>query len=218
MKKLILFLSLFLASVVVLAQADTVEIASVSDTSTLVQQSALADSVVANPQLLPERYLLTQRLLWSEHGAMRYIPGFEYSEKNRNKEVVYRHYMLKAHRFLGYGVLAGMLGQALTGIQLYNGNTQYKDLHEGLAAYTNIVYFTSGGLMLFAPPWKSDRAPGYSNTKAHKYLSFVHISCMIASNMLADVAEKPGLGRDMHRATAYIAFGTYFVSTVVIHF
>ena len=185
-------------------------------------------SITEAPQLLPEHYLLTQRLLWSEHGLIRMIPGNELSETNRLREVKWRTYMLKAHRFLGYATILGMVGQAYTGAKLYSLGSfgegeskeydKWKDLHGGFAGFACTTYFASGGLMLFAPPWKSDRAPGYSNTKLHKYLAMVHMTSMIASLITADGAGHPGFVRDFHRATAFAAFGTYFISTVIIHF
>jgi hypothetical protein len=187
-------------------------------------ESSFVSETKPTPQLLPEKYLLTQRLLWSEHGLMRAIPGNELNETNRMREVKWRSNMLKAHRLLGYATILGMIGQAYTGAKLYNTPKEskeydnFKGLHSGFAGYTTATYFTSGGLMLFAPPWTGDRAPGYSNTKLHKYLSMVHMSCMIASLITADGAGHPGFIRDFHRATAYAAFGTYFISTVIIHF
>jgi hypothetical protein len=148
---------------------------------------------------------------------MRKINGFELNEANRNKEIKIRNVMLTTHRILGYAALAGMAGQAFTGIQIYNGHDQYKGLHEGLAGFTSITYFGSAGMMLFAPPWKSDRAPGYSNTKLHKYLAITHLACMITTLATAGGAERPGTVRDVHRAAAISAFGSLFVSTVVIN-
>lgn len=215
---------------------------SFSQTTTIITDSTATDTILViksepdtttipePPQLLPQHYLLTQRLLWSEYGLIRQIPGMQLNEQNRAREVKWRTYMLKAHRLLGYATIIGMAGQAITGAKMYKmdkydadgeENNQYdkwKGIHEGFAAYTIATYFTSGGMMLLAPPWKTDRAAGYSNTKLHKYLSFLHMGCMIASIASAGGAEHPGFVRDFHRATAFTAFGTYFISTFIIHF
>ncbi len=215
----LLFLLLFLTGIY--AQSDEAIIDTLTNTTSHIEpSSSIIDTITTkeHPQLLPEHYLLTQQMLWGKYGLIRALPSLEVTEKNRIREIKWRRYMLSGHKILGYASILGMIGQAYTGVLLYKGERSYKDLHEKFAAFTNITYFTSGGLMLFAPPWRSDRAPGYSNTKTHKYLSIVHLSCMITSNILADVAEDPGFGRDMHRTTAFLAFGSFFISSVVINF
>lgn len=219
MKLPLVVLLLFLLVWPVFSQTETISTDNAATDTTIVTKTQPDTTTkVEAPQLLPHHYLITQRLLWSEYGLMRQIPGMQLNEQNRQREVKWRTYMLKAHRLLGYATILGMAGQALTGIQLYKGNTEYKDLHEGFAGYTLATYFTSSAMMLFAPPWKTDRAKGYSNTKLHKYLAMIHMGSMIASLASAGGAEHPGFIRDFHRATAFTAFGTYFISTVIIHF
>lgn len=172
----------------------------------------------ADLQLLPKHYPFTQKLFWGEKGLMRKINGFELNEQNRLREVKWRSNMLKAHKVLGYASIVGMAGMAYTGVKLYNGDGSYEDLHSGFAVYTNVTYFTSGSLMLFAPPWQTDRVPGYSNIKLHKYLSFLHMGLMATALLTADGSEDPGFVRDLHRASAFGAFGVFFVSTVILEF
>jgi hypothetical protein len=85
-----------------------------------------------------------------------------------------------------------------------------------LAGVVNIGYFTSASMALFAPPRAKDRAPGFSTVKLHKYLSIVHLSSMIATNILSGMTESNPNFKALHRATAYTAFGSFFASIVVI--
>jgi hypothetical protein len=52
----------------------------------------------------------------------------------------------------------------------------------------------------------------------HKYLSIVHLSSMIATNILSGMTENNSDLKALHRATAYTAFGSFFASMVVISF
>ena len=67
---------------------------------------------------------------------------------------------------------------------------------------------------------------GYSSIKLHRGLAVIHLSAMIATNVLASMME----GRDSngnsnlekykpyHRAAAYTAFGAFAASMIVIKF
>jgi hypothetical protein len=197
---------------------DTVPIQVVTDS----QQGELlnADTLITESvaSLLPKHYLPTQRLLWGQKGLMRHFDSFKLSEEGRDHELEIRDKMLTAHRYLGYATLAGMLAQGVVGERLYQGHTGLKGLHEGLAGAVNIGYFTSASMALFAPPRAKDRAPGFSKVKLHKYLSIVHLSSMIATNILSGMTENNSDLKTLHRATAYTAFGSFFASMVVISF
>ncbi len=171
-----------------------------------------------NHNLLPEKYLFTQKLLWGKKGLMRSFNIFELSPESRDMEQEIREKMFKAHRYIGYATLAGMVAQGIVGERLYRGNTGLKDLHEGLAGAVNIGYFTTAGLALFAPPRLNDRPKGFSTYKLHKYLVMVHLSSMIATNILSGMVEDNPSLKPYHRATAYIAYSSFFVSMVVINF
>lgn len=218
MKYLVIAVSLLFYSSA-FSQIDTLRVNADIDFNKDYQQEFPVDStIIETTQLLPNHYLITQKVLWGEKGLIRYINGFELNEQNRLREVKWRSNMLKAHKILGYATIVGMAGMAYTGVKLYNGDRTYKDLHEGFATYTYATYFTSGGLMLFAPPWQTDRVLGYSNIKLHKYLSFLHMGLMATAIATAGGSENPGLIRNVHRASAFGAFGTYFVSTIIIEF
>lgn len=126
--------------------------------------------------------------------------------------------MFKAHRYIGYATLAGMVAEGIVGERLYRGHSNLKDLHEGIASAVNIGYFTTAGLALFAPPPSGNKPKGFSTYKLHKYLAVVHLSSMIATNVLSGMIEdNPGV-KPYHRAAAYTAFASFFASMIVIQF
>ena len=217
-KCIFLFFSLLLTNASLFSQTeqianDTLQIETKSD-------SLVSDSITTEmpKTLLPSKYPLTQRLLWSEKGLMRHFDYFELTETGRDREMEIRNTMLTAHRYAGYATLAGMIAQGFVGQKLYNGDKSMKGLHEGLAGVVNFGYFTTAGLALFAPPRMQDRAKGFSMVKLHKYLAIVHLSTMVATNILSGMTEDNPSLVPYHRAVAYTAFGSFFASMVIIHF
>ncbi len=168
--------------------------------------------------LLPEKFLITQKILWGRNGLMRNFKKFELSEDGRNFEQELREKMFKEHRYIGYVTLAGMVAQGIVGERLYRGHSELKDLHEGLAGAVNIGYFTSAGFALFAPPRLNYGSRGFTTFKLHKYLAVVHLSSMLATNILSGMLENNPKLKPYHRGTAYIAYGSFFASMIVIHF
>jgi len=168
--------------------------------------------------LLPSRMLPTQRLLWGEKGLMRSFDRFELTPAKRQEELKIRRFTLKAHQAIGLATLGAMIAQGIVGGKLYNGDFQLKDTHEALAVVVNTGYFTTAGLSLFAPPKAVDERKGFSSIKAHRWLAAVHLSGMIATNILSQqIDEKPEL-RSAHRAAAFTAFGAYAAAVLVIKF
>lgn len=170
----------------------------------------------SSQQLLPENYLFTQKILWSEHGLMRNFSYFKLTPESREREINIRNYTIKAHQLLGFAALAGMAGQAIVGTKLYNGDYSIKDLHEGLSVFTNTCYFTSAALILFSPPPMHNREPGISQFKLHKYIAPLHLTGMIATNILAEMLESNPNLKPYHRAAAFTAFASYFTAMVII--
>jgi hypothetical protein len=167
-------------------------------------------------KLLPEKYLFTQRILWGERGLMRYFNTFKLSPTSRDLEMNIRSVMITTHQYLAFASLVGMLGTGIAGQYLYQGNREIKDLHEGLATFTNVTYFTSLGTILFAPPPMKNRAKGFTKFRIHRTLSMVHVASMIAVNVLSSlIREYPEL-KPYHRAAGIAAFSSLFVATVTI--
>lgn len=227
-KTSILFFLYVVFQIQVLSQTQAISADSsqtVSESDTLFAEKILSDSLVSDSSvaekpesLLPTNYLFTQRLLWGENGLMRRLDYFKLSEKSRERELDIRDMMFTAHRYIGYATLAGMVAQGIVGERLFQGNRGMKDLHGGLAGAVNIGYFTTASLAFFAPPRMKDRAKGFSMVRLHKYLSIIHLSSMVATNILGGMTEDNPSLNPYHRAAAYTAFGSFFASMVVIHF
>jgi hypothetical protein len=166
-------------------------------------------------ELLPKKMLLTQRIFWGQKGLLRPISPL--TAVNREKELKLRRGMLVTHQVLGFATLGGMIGQGIVGNKLYNttGSNygKVKDLHEGLGAFVNITYSTTAVMSLFAPPPLINRDKKLSAIRIHKWLSVVHMSSMIATNLLAESDN-----RKLHRAAAYTAFASYAAAVIAIKF
>jgi hypothetical protein len=166
-------------------------------------------------ELLPKKMLLTQRIFWGEKGLLRPISPL--NAVNREKELKLRRGMLVTHQVLGFATLGGMIGQGIVGNKLYNATgsnyRKVKDLHEGLGAFVNITYSTTAVMSLFAPPPLINRDKKLSAIRIHKWLSVVHMSSMIATNLLAESDN-----RKLHRAAAYTAFASYAAAVIAIKF
>jgi len=192
---------------------DTLQIETVADSSVSDTLASLEPE-----ELLPSKYLFTQRLLWSEHGVMRNFDYFALNEASRERELEIRNTMFTAHQYVGYATLAGMIAQGFVGQKLYNGDKSMRGLHEGLAGAVNIGYFTTAGLAFFAPPRRHNREKGFSALTVHKCLSIVHLSSMIATNILSGMTENNPSLKSYHKVAAYTAFGSFFASMIVIKF
>jgi hypothetical protein len=170
-------------------------------------------------ELLPKKMLLTQRIFWGQKGLLRPISPL--NAVNREKELKLRRGMLVTHQVLGFATLGGMIGQGIVGSRLYNamGNdySKLKDVHEGLGAFVNITYSTTAVMSLFAPPPLINRDKKISAIRIHKWLSVVHMSSMIATNILAGKAGDPKF-KPYHRAAAYTAFASYAAAVIAIKF
>ncbi|NOZ35504.1 MAG: hypothetical protein GXO80_09440 [Chlorobi bacterium] len=169
-------------------------------------------------KLLPDKFLFTQKILWGKKGLMRNFKAFKLTPENRTKELKIRAYFFKAHQTLGMLTSAAMIAQGIIGTQLYNGKSQLKDLHEGVATGVNILYFTTASLALFAPPKIVPEHKGYSSIKIHRALAILHFSSMIATNVLSFyIEDNPDL-RPWHRAAAFTAFGSFLAAEIIIKF
>ena len=226
MKKF-LFIALLLAVVALKseAQKETTKLKAQKDTVAAVDLLGEMNSTTQEkPKLLPDKILITQRIFWGEKGLMRNFNAFELTPEKRQNELKVRRTMLVMHQIMGTLTMGGMIGQGIVGAKLYNSTgTNYQSLkntHEALAAGVNIAYFSTAALSLFAPPKMLNEHKGYSSIKVHRALAIVHLSAMIATNILAGQLEGPNGAkiRPYHRAAAYTAFGAFAASMIVIKF
>lgn len=206
-----LILSFFLTGAVY-AQQDTTEV------DLLKELGDQRPDQISASDLVPKKMLPTQRLLWGEKGLMRKFDRFELTPEKRQNELKVRRFTLKAHQAIGLATLGAMVAQGIIGAKLYNGDFQLKDVHEGLAVAINTGYFTTAGLSFFAPPKAVDERKGFSSIKAHRWLAAVHLSGMIATNILADRVNESTQLKAAHRAAAFSAFGAYAAAVLVIKF
>jgi cytochrome b561 len=165
--------------------------------------------------LLPERMLLTQRMLWGEKGLYRKMgiaPKVLNSEA-REKELKIRRTMFKIHQGVGLATAGAMLAQGIIGSRLYNNfDPKLKNWHEGLATGINIGYGTTALMSFTSPPPFINRKK-FDNIKLHKILSYVHLTGMITTNVLANRLEGSGDNylriRKMHKYVGLTTFGAY---------
>lgn len=217
--KLKLWLLLFLFPFIgIRAQTEVIADSAKIDSSTQVNQESVVSSDVSTDDLLPTKYLFTQRMLWGHKGLMRNFSSFKLSEDERDREMQIRHKMITLHRYVGFATLAGMVAQGIVGAKLYNGDHDLLSAHQALAGAVNVGYFSSAALVLFAPPRRHNLSPGYNSLKLHKALAIVHFTTMVATNLLAGQANRNSTMKAMHMATAYTAFGSFLVSMVVVTF
>ena len=192
--------------------------AQVDSTQSLDLLKELSASGKDTMPLLPSKMLITQRLLWGKKGLMRNFNYFELTPPKRQNELKIRRIMLVSHQVAGFTTLAAMVAQGITGVSLYNGNESMRGKHESLAAIVNIGYGTTAFFSLFSPPKMLNERKGYSSIKLHKALAILHITGMIATNVLAGELEGNPKLRPYHRAAAFTAFGAFAASIIAIKF
>jgi len=172
-------------------------------------------------ELLPKKMLLTQRVLWGQKGLLRPISPL--TATNREKELKLRRGMLVAHQVLGFVTLGGMVGQGITGTQLYKGSGRVGDIHEGLAIAVNTTYSATAIMSLFTPPPLINRDKKLSAIRLHKWLAVVHMGGMIGTNILAQSLEDARGDqytrlKKWHRAAAFTTFASYAAAVITIKF
>ena len=171
------------------------------------------------PSLLPEKMLITQRVLWGEKGLLRKTGIVKLSLENREKELIIREKMLKAHQIIGYITFAGMIYQGILGGKLYNGDYSVYETHKTLGKVVTATYFTGAGLSLFTPPpLVSRKKEGLNNIRLHKILANVHVPAMIVTNIYADKQQGNRSHKKIHKASAYTAVASYTLAMFTIIF
>ena len=165
-------------------------------------------------ELLPEKMIFTQSLLWGKKGLLRKTGISELNLENRQKELRLRKSMLTAHQAIGYLTLASMIAQGIIGGKLYNGDESLRSTHNTMGKVVNIGYFTGAGLSLFSPPplINKKKSKGFDSIKAHKILATIHFSAMVATNHYKHRDKK------IHKASAYTAFASYATAVIVLKF
>jgi len=123
------------------------------------------------PSLLPDKMIITQRLLWGDNGLLRKLGIAKLNIENREEELILREKMLKTHQILGYVTFAGMIAQGIIGGKLYNGDYSLYETHKTLGKVVSATYFTGAGLSIFSPPPLISREKeGLNNIRFIKFL------------------------------------------------
>lgn len=209
MKKLFLFSLVLVLSSAIYAQTDSL-------------LNSLETPATTKQELFPKKMLFTQRWAWGEHGVFR--GGKLVTPEIREKDMKMRRSMLVTHQILGIATLGGFIGQAIVGPKLYNAqrtDANYRSLkntHDLLAVTVNTTYSLTALMALFAPPPMVNRDRGLSSIRLHKWLAVVHLTGMLATNILAaqmDGNQNSNL-RAYHRAAAYTTFASYLAAMLVI--
>ena len=73
-------------------------------------------------------------------------------------------------------------------------------------------------MSLFAPPPMVNRDKGISSIRLHKWLAVVHLTGMLATNILASQVEHHPELKPYHRAAAYTTFASFAAAMIVIKF
>ncbi len=222
-----LFLFIFCLSIHSVWSQDSTAVKSRPDTIPAVDTSAndllagLSDSTAAEP-LLPRKMIFTQRAFWGPKGLLRTLNIAPLTPESRAKELKVRRTMLVAHQVGGFVTLAGFVAQGILGGKLYSAKGQeYVDLkrwHERTAGIINATYGTTLVLSLTAPPPIVGARRGFTTIKLHKYLAIVHLTGMIATNVLAHMIDQNPELKPVHRAVAYTTFGAYAISIAALTF
>ena len=226
MKKQFVYFCLFILALQVHAQDSLIVKTDSIVVSEVLSPQPIDTNAVALPEtertdtseqaLFPTHYLFTQRWLWGANGLMRNFDTFALSLEAREREIEIREKMNQVHRIAGYVSLAGMIGSGITGQMSSKGNEKAKDLHETFTGVTNFTYFGSLAFALFAPPRMKNHASGFTKTNIHRTLSIVHVTSMLATNILSGMLENNSSLVPYHRIAAITAFSSLFVATVVI--
>lgn len=171
--------------------------------------------------LLPDKMLFTQRMLWGEKGLYRKvgIAPVTLTAETRQRELKVRRTMLKLHQGIGVATAAAMVAQGILGTRIYNPETytpELKNWHRGVATGINIGYATTALMSLTAPPGTVYRKR-FDNIKLHRRLAIVHFTGMVTTNVLAQrMNNNYPVNKKLHRNVALGTFGAYTLAMVSI--
>jgi hypothetical protein len=182
-------------------------------------QSLLVDQKIDSQLIAPTNMLFTQKLVWGTNGIFKNRYGsIEDPIERRKIDLRIRRKMLQIHQIGGFVTLGGMIAQGIVGSQLYNGSYKLKQTHEALGAAVNLTYGLTAINALFTPPSTFKRDKKLTSIRLHKWLAIVHMSGMLATNILASQIENNTALKPYHRAAAYTSFISLAAAMVVIKF
>ena len=182
-------------------------------------QTLLVDEKIDSQLIAPTKMLITQKLIWGNNGILKNRYGSTQDLVERRKiDLRIRRKMLQIHQIGGFVTLGGMLAQGIVGSQLYNGSYKLKETHEKLGTAVNLTYGLTAVNALFTPPSTFKRDKKLTSIRLHKWLAIVHMTGMIATNILGTQIENNPNLKPYHRAAAYTSFVSLAAAMVVIKF
>jgi len=189
-----------------------------AQSDSLLQQLISANNVDSSLLQPPAKMLFTQRFLWGTNGLLKYRYSGNDLVANRKIDLKIRRTMLQLHQIGGFVTIGGMLAQGIIGSKLYKGDYKVRDLHENVGMAVNLSYGFTALNGLFAPPSAFSRDKKITSIRLHKWLAVLHLSGMIATNILGTQIEKNVSLKPYHRAAAYVSFASLATALVVIKF
>lgn len=189
-----------------------------AQSDSLLQQLISANTIDSSLIQPPSKMLFTQRALWGTNGILKNRFSGNDLVANRKTDLKIRRTMLQLHQIGGFVTIGGMLAQGIIGSQLYKGDYKVKDLHENVGMAVNLTYGFTALNGLFAPPSAFSRDKKITSIRLHKWLAVLHLSGMIATNILGTQIENNVSLKPYHRAAAYVSFASLATALVVIKF
>jgi len=189
-----------------------------AQSDSLLQQLISANAIDSSLIQPPAKMLFTQRALWGTNGILKNRYSGNDLVANRKTDLKIRRTMLQLHQIGGFVTIGGMLAQGIIGSQLYKGDYKVKDLHENVGMAVNLTYGFTALNGLFAPPSAFNRDKKITSIRLHKWLAVLHLSGMIATNILATQIENNVSLKPYHRAAAYVSFASLATALIVIKF
>ena len=189
-----------------------------AQSDSLLQQLISANNVDSSLLQPPAKMLFTQRVLWGTGGLLKNRYSGNDLVANRKIDLKIRRTMLQLHQIGGFVTIGGMLAQGIIGSKLYKGDYKVRELHENMGMAVNLSYGFTALNGLFAPPSAFSRDKKVTSIRLHKWLAVLHLSGMIATNILGSQIEHNASLKPYHRAAAYVSFASLATALVVIKF
>jgi hypothetical protein len=189
-----------------------------AQSDSLLQQLISANNVDSSLLQPPAKMRFTQRVLWGTNGLLKNRYSGNDLVANRKIDLKIRRTMLQLHQIGGFVTIGGMLAQGIIGSKLYKGDYRVRELHENVGMAVNLTYGFTALNGLFAPPSAFSRDKKITSIRLHKWLAVLHLSGMIATNILGSQIEDNVSLKPYHRAAAYVSFASLATALVVIKF
>jgi hypothetical protein len=189
-----------------------------AQSDSLLQQLISANNVDSSLIHPPAKMLFTQRALWGTGGLFKNRYSGNDLVANRQKDLKIRRTMLQLHQIGGFVTIGGMIAQGVIGSKLYKGDFKVRELHENMGMAVNLTYGFTALNGLFAPPAAFSRDKKITSIRLHKWLAVLHLSGMIATNILGTQIENNVSLKPYHRAAAYVSFASLATALIVIKF